>query len=275
MFHDILDENLIIINPKVKNKKELFEKMVNHVYNYDYIRHQKDFYTALSEREKMANTELIAGVALPHARSDAVEKLFLCIITSKEGIDYEHETNGPAQIIFFLGCTNSDHKEYLQLLAKSSRLLKKEEIRNKIIQAESKQEIISILNQFSDNDNGNLTEEQSYTMILTLNKVEKSSDVLSSMVEAGITNATILEGYSMAKKMAYELPVFAGLSYMSQGRSKETQLIISHIQQKKSAKNLVEILKDNGIDLLKKGVGFIQLIPVSNIIGNHEEDVDW
>ncbi len=78
----------------------------------------------------------------------------------------------------------------------------------------------------------------------------------------------------MARKLAYEMPVFAGLSYMAQGKNKESNVILAHIENKNTANKLAELLKENGIDLDKKGVGFIQIIRVENIIGNYEEDIE-
>jgi len=273
MKKDIFDENLIVINPEVKDKKELFQKMVSHVYENDYIVHEKEFLKALIEREKMANTELIRGVALPHVRSNVVEKMFLCIIISKEGIDYESEEFGPAQIIFFLGSNHAQHKLYLQLLAQSARILKNEELRQKLINATEKSEVIELLTNYLSS-NSEETELKQYTMMFTLHETSKSADVLSSLVEAGITNASIIETSSMARKLAYEMPVFAGLSYMAQGKSKQSQLYICSITGKHIAEQFVSILKNNGLDLNKKGVGHIQLIPVESVLGNIEEDID-
>ena len=111
-------------------------------------------------------------------------------------------------------------------------------------------------------------------MILTLNEQNVESEVMNAMVEVGITNASILDAVSMAKKLAYEVPVFAGLSYMAQGKSKHSNVIFAYVENKGVAHQLVDLLKENGIDLDKKGVGFIQIIKVDDIIGNFEEDID-
>ena len=273
MWKKIIDKNLIVINPEVKNKKDLFEKIVNHVYNHDYILNQKAFLKALIAREEMSNTELIKGVALPHAKGDFVEKLFLSILIFSNGIDYNNLEMGPAKIIFFLGCPNQQNKEYLQLLAKSSRLLKNDKFRENLIKAQSKDEIINLLESYYEEDNEEI-EKRHYLMILTLNKKNNSIDVLNSFVEAGITNSSIVDAQSMAKKLAYELPVFAGLSYMAHGKSKESQLYFSYIREKNDAKKLQRILRESGIDLDKQGVGFIQIISIDSIFGNFEEDID-
>ncbi len=273
MWKEILDKDLIIINPEISSKKDLFEKMVNHVYNHDYIMNQKKFLEALWNREEMSSTELISEVAFPHARSKVVEKLFVCIIIIKDGIDYHNPELGPAKIIFFFGSSEKYNKIYLQLLAKSSRLLKESDFRAQILQAQTKDEIYEILIA-QDEEETESKEDDNYLMILTLNDVNKMNEVLSSMVEVGITNASIVDTISMAKKLSYEMPIFAGLSYMSQGKSKRSNVIMCYITRKDIAYKLRSLLKKNGVDLDITGTGFIQLVKVDSIIGNFEEEID-
>ena len=97
---------------------------------------------------------------------------------------------------------------------------------------------------------------------------------MNSMIEIGITNASILDSTSMVRKLAYEMPVFAGLSYMAQGKNKDSNVIFAHVENKNTANKLAELLKENGIDLDKKGVGYIQIIRVENVIGSYEEDIE-
>ena len=257
MWKNYINKDLIVINPEVKDKKALFEGLVNLVYNNDYILNRKQFLEALEERERVSNTELSPGVAFPHARSDAVAKLFLSIVISQTGVDYNNQEMGPAQIIFFFGCSPADVKEYLQLLAKSSRILRKKEVRERLLLCKTPDQVVDLLIEFSDEE----IEAQSdanYLMLLTLNKVVDLADVMSALVEAGITNASIVDSTSMAKKLAYEMPVFAGLSYMTPGKSKKSQLIFAYLENKSMANKLAKLLKEQKIDLDKKGVGYIQ-----------------
>lgn len=273
MWKRIIDKNLIIINPPVQNKQELFEGMVNHVYNHDYVLNKKKFLDALIEREEMANTELIPGIALPHARSSSTVKIFICIIILKDGINYENSEMGPVKIIFFFGCDDTHNKEYLQLLAKSNRLLKTSGFHTRLLNCENADEVMDLMEEYEDEEN--LSDEHNhYLMIVTLNDPDRTSDVMNAMVELGITNGSIIEANSMAKTLAYEMPVFAGLSYMAQGKSKRSSLLMAHVEAKETASKLAALLKINGIDLAKQGNGYIQMIKVENIIGNFEEEID-
>jgi len=272
MWKKIIDKNLIVIDPPVKNKKELFEGMVNHAYSHDYILNEKKFLDALLEREKMANTELIQGIALPHARSSVTEKLFLSIIIIKNGIDYDNPDLGPVKIIFFFGCDNNSNKEYLQLLAKSNRLLRTTGFHSRLLACNKVEDVLALMNEYDDDVSS--SEHNHYLMIVTLNDPDRNGDVMNALVELGITNASIVEADSMAKTLAYEMPVFAGLSYMAQGKSKRSSLIMAHVEAKDTASKLAEILKENGIDLTVSGNGFIQTIKVEEVIGNFEEEIE-
>ncbi len=273
MWEKSINKNLIIIDPPVKTKQELFEEMVNHVYNLDLIINKKKFLSALIDREEMANTELIPSIALPHARTNATHKMFVSIIIIKNGLDYGNPEMGPVKIIFFFGCDEHHNKEYLQLLAKSNRLLKMKGFKEKLLNCQKPEEVMDLLVLYDD-ETDEAEDNKNYLMLLTLNKPNKINEVLNSLAELGITNASLVEATSIAKKLAYEMPVFAGLSYMAQGKSKHASLIFAHIDNRKNAVKLAELLKTNGVDLEEKGVGFIQIIKVEELIGNLEEDID-
>ncbi|MBN1948207.1 MAG: PTS sugar transporter subunit IIA [Candidatus Cloacimonetes bacterium] len=273
MWKKIIDNDLIIINPRIKDKDELFCKMVNHVYNHDYILNQKLFLEALRERENMSNTELIEGVAFPHARSESVDRLFLCIVILQQGIDYENEELGPARIIFFSGCSPQDAKSYLQLLARSSRLLRNQEFREQLMDCLNPQQVIALLDKYSDEESPEESEGQ-YLMILTLHESIRESELMTDLIEVGVTNACLMDSISIAKKLSYELPVFAGLSYMAPGKSSQSQVVLGFLEKKTQALRLQKLLQEQGIDLNCKGVGFIQLLKIEHLIGNPESELD-
>jgi len=274
MWKNIIDKDLIVINPQVKSKSDLFKGMVDHVYQHDYILNKKKFLNALNKREKLSNTELMKEVALPHARTEGVEKLFLTIIILKDGIDYDNPDMGKVKIVFFFGCAENQNKEYLQLLAKSSRLLRDVQFQNKLLACEDKDQVYDLMLEYEDEEE--TTEADSnYLMVLTLHQSEMISEVLEAMVEVGITNSSIVESTSMARKMAYEMPIFAGLSYMAHGKSASSSLLFSHIEKRKQAEQLMNVLKKYKIDLNQKGVGFIQVVRLDCVLGSYEEDIEF
>ncbi len=273
MWNDCINENLIVINPKVKDKKDLFEKMVNHVYNQDIIRDHKAFLRALNQREETANTELISEVALPHARDESCEKAFLCIIVLKGGIDYGNPEMGPARIIFFFGAPPGESREYLQMLAKSSRLLRKDEFRHAILNAKQPSEILALIDRYDEKEKKTEISAR-YGLNVVLHNPDFLDGLLSALVELGITNASIIDSISMARKLAYEMPVFAGLSYMSPGRDERSMVVQCVVNEQNVARKLYELLREFKIDLDQPGTGYLYLTRLEELFGNPEEMVE-
>jgi len=273
MWKEILDKQMIAINPIIKNKNDLFEKMVNHAYAQDYIINRKKFLNALNDREKMSNTELFPGVAFPHARTNAAQKVFVSIIIIKDGLDYQNPDMGNVKLIFFFGCPEEANQEYLRLLAQTTRLVRNKKFRSQLLHAKSPEQVMDFLIAH-DQEMNDLKDEDNYLMIFVLNKPDLASDVLAAMVEVGINNASIVDSVSMAKKLAYEIPVFAGLSYIAQGNSKSSSMIFCHIKNSKTPEKLSDILKSNGIDINKKGIGYIQTLKLESLIGETKENIE-
>lgn len=272
MWENIINEKMILINPEVSSKDELFNRIVDNAYQQDLILNKKKFLKSLFDRESVANTELIPGIAIPHARTNATHKLFVSIIIIKDGLDYDNPQMGPVRIIFFFGCDEMHAKEYLQLLAHSNRILKKQDFQQKLLLCQSPTEVMNLLAEFSEQKDEETVDN--YLLLITLFKPDLTNDVLNSLVELGITNATLIDATSMAKKLAYEMPIFAGLSYMAQSKSKSSSLIFAHIRSRNVTDKLLNLLKGNGVDLNKKGTGFLMTIKADEILGNLDEDIE-
>lgn len=273
MWKDCTGTELIIINPDVRDKKDLFEKMVNHAYNQDLVINAKEFLQALWERENRDNTEIEEGIALPHARSSSVERFFLCVIVFRDGFDYQHEDKGPVNIVFFFGAPEEENRQYLQMLARSSRLLKHEDFRQGIIEAQTPEDVMRILEK---HDHQELESEGDafYQVEIVLHRIDRLDDTLAALVELGITNGQIIEATSIARKLAYDMPVFAGLSYHAEGRSTRSWIIRCFTRDAKAPDHIEKLLRENGIDLTKPNQGFIQAIKLNSVAGQTEEQID-
>ena len=108
-------------------------------------------------------------------------------------------------------------------------------------------------------------------LVIILNKVELINDLLSILVEAGITQATIFDSEGMGHHLAYEVPIFAGLRQLV-GESAHNKTILSLIRDENMINELQELLKEIQIDFTKPGTGIMFTLPVSSIIKQTQED---
>ncbi|MCD6521584.1 hypothetical protein J7K56_02295 [Candidatus Calescamantes bacterium] len=104
-------------------------------------------------------------------------------------------------------------------------------------------------------------------LIIVLNREEILDDLLQSMVEAGIFGATIVESVRLAEVIASEIPIFAGLRKMMGGGRKFNRMIFAIVEEEEAVDELVNILKESGIDFSKEETGVMLLLPVEKIWG--------
>lgn len=100
----------------------------------------EELLSALLERYQVSPVTIGADLALPHARTDAVDRMVLGFGRSAEGIGFD--SSHPRVRLVFLMATPRDQIEgYLQAVAALSRLLKREGLRAALLNAASEEEL--------------------------------------------------------------------------------------------------------------------------------------
>ncbi len=105
-----------------------------------------DLLTVLQERELVGSTGVGNGVAIPHAKVSGLDRLLLCFGRSRKGVNFEAIDNRPVHLFVQILSPTGMANEYLQTLARISRLLKVEANRRSLLEARTKQEILDIFN---------------------------------------------------------------------------------------------------------------------------------
>lgn len=97
------------------------------------------------EREDEGTTGIGMGIAIPHCKSDAVKKAGLAAMVVKNGVDFESLDGTHAKIIFLIAAPNTEDNVHLQVLSKLSVMLMDEHFTNSLINVNSVDEFLSII----------------------------------------------------------------------------------------------------------------------------------
>lgn len=146
---DVLKENQVFLNFEAENKDQAIEKFIAALQDTGAIKEPEALKDALFEREKLGTTGVGGGIAMPHARSSAIKDLTVAFFRSKDGIDFKSIDGAPVHLIFMLLAPVSSGGPYLKLLAKISRLLRSDDFKNGLLEAEDAATIMQII---QDND---------------------------------------------------------------------------------------------------------------------------
>jgi PTS system nitrogen regulatory IIA component len=96
------------------------------------------------EREELGTTGIGEGIAVPHGKSNAVDKLVAAFGRSEKGIDFASIDNQPVHLLFLLVAPIDSAGPHLMALARISRLLKNTDFRASLKKAKGKSEILEI-----------------------------------------------------------------------------------------------------------------------------------
>ena len=142
---DILSPDSTIVDLKGETKEEIIAELVDSLANNDAITDRDKVLQAVLEREKIMSTGIGDGIAIPHGKSDSVERLIAALGTQRRGFDFEALDGEPAYVFFLLVSPANVSGPHIKALARISRLLKNDEFKKKLIAAESSTAIIDII----------------------------------------------------------------------------------------------------------------------------------
>jgi fructose-specific phosphotransferase system IIA component len=146
---EFLSKKAIITDIKSVKKEDVLKELVEALIASGDIekRYRSKLIESLLAREALGSTAIGQGIAIPHAKSDCVEKLVAAFGLSKKGVDFDSLDGEPAYIFFLLVAPQDSAGPHLKALARISRLLKDKYFRDTLRACEDDKAVIKIIAQ--------------------------------------------------------------------------------------------------------------------------------
>ncbi len=141
---DLLSEKYIVLHLELSTKSQVIDKMLSIVADHPGVRDHEKLRQDVLKREKEMSTGIGKQIALPHAKTDAVSDPVLALATLKNEINFESIDNEPVQLIFLLATPEEMLAEHLKLLSRITRLAGREDVRDKLMDAASRQDVLAL-----------------------------------------------------------------------------------------------------------------------------------
>ncbi|MFH0753664.1 MAG: PTS sugar transporter subunit IIA [Candidatus Omnitrophota bacterium] len=144
---DFLCPDAVTVDLKATNKKELIDEMVSFMVDSGAFekKHKVKIIDVLMARESLGSTAIGQGIAIPHGKTDCVDKLVAGLAISKKGIDFDALDGEPVYIFFLLAAPIDSAGPHLKALARVSRLLKDKYFRDSLKAVKDKKEILELV----------------------------------------------------------------------------------------------------------------------------------
>ncbi len=145
MLKETLTIDLVTTELAGRDKNEIIKSMLDLVCNSGKVKDPAAALKAVLDHEAAMSTGMENGIAIPHAKTDAVDELVAAVGVSKRKIDFENLDRKPAQIFIMTLSPMHGTGLHVQFLADISRLLKEASIRKQILKAKTDEELLAIL----------------------------------------------------------------------------------------------------------------------------------
>lgn len=141
---DLLSKDSILLGGTPKNKTEAIDTLVELQVKGGKVADKEAYRKGILAREEQGSTAVGEGIAIPHAKSEAVKGPSLAAMTVPEGVDYEALDDEPSNLLFMIAAPN-DGDVHLEVLSRLMTILMDEDFRAKLLGAKDKDEFIKII----------------------------------------------------------------------------------------------------------------------------------
>ena len=147
----IFSPEAICVNLQSESKDEVFEELVEKLVEVYSGLDRTKVLNALLEREQKMSTGIFPGIAVPHARTDMVDKVCGVIGVSKKGIDYDSLDKKPVHLFFVLLSPVGDCEYHLRVITQLTQLIKIPRVCDEILAQKTESGVYSVICRYEEN----------------------------------------------------------------------------------------------------------------------------
>lgn len=143
---EVLDERVIDLQMKAKDKREAITYLAGKLKNAGYIADVDEYVDDIYLRESMGQTGIGNYIAIPHGKSDSVTQVGIAIGKMEEEIEWETLDGNGVKLIFLfaVGNDNENAKTHLRLLAEVARNLGNDDAVRALLAAETVEDLKAV-----------------------------------------------------------------------------------------------------------------------------------
>lgn len=139
-------------------KLDAIEELVTVLDSAGILTNRTEFKEAILKREEQSTTGIGDGIAIPHAKTQAVKKAAIAFGRSVSGVNYEALDGQSSHLFFMIAAPEGANNTHLEALSRLATILMNEDVRKQLLEASSEDEVLSIINKYDEEDK---EEEQS------------------------------------------------------------------------------------------------------------------
>lgn len=141
---DLIPSEGVVLDLGASSRKQVLQSLADLAARETGM-NARTIFDAVLQRERLGSTGVGQGVAIPHARLAGIPAVAGFFARLKTPIDFDSIDGRPADLVFMLLAPEDAGAEHLKALARVSRLLRREDIRQRLRAAPDADAIQAVL----------------------------------------------------------------------------------------------------------------------------------
>ena len=141
---DIITTDSVIPRLKASSKKQVLQELARKASEISGLE-EREVFDVLLERERLGTTGVGGGIAIPHGKLAALDRLRGVFARADRAIDFDSIDGRPVDLIFLLLAPEGAGADHLKALARISRLLRDQTVCEKLRGTDNAEALFAIL----------------------------------------------------------------------------------------------------------------------------------
>lgn len=141
---EILTPERVVADLRATSKKQALQELARHAARITGL-NERAIFDVLLERERLGTTGVGNGIAIPHGKLNELDGLYGLFARVEKPVDFDAIDDDPVDLIFVLLAPEGAGADHLKALARVSRLLRDENVCQKLRGSETNEALYSVL----------------------------------------------------------------------------------------------------------------------------------
>ena len=142
---DLLQKNSILIDLESTDKNVVLSQMAQYMASLYNLPEAPAIARKILERESEMSTGIGFGIAIPHARIEKVDQVYMVAARSVKGIEFNAIDEQPVHLVFLIISPTNASAEHIKILSSLTRIMSYENMRKKLTEAETAEQFLDVL----------------------------------------------------------------------------------------------------------------------------------
>ncbi len=139
---DLITSAGICLNAGANDKQDALHQITELMNKQGNVADLEKYRQAVLAREKESSTGVGEGIAIPHAKTSAVNKPGLAAMVVPNGVDFDSLDGAPVKLIFLIAAPEKAENTHVDMLSRLSEMLMDETFRANLLAAKTAEEFL-------------------------------------------------------------------------------------------------------------------------------------